>query len=122
MKQFISSAGVFWCIRIIVCYNYTNILDKSKEGLDFTDNFIPTSIIANYLCKYFDGGDVLVSISSTSLSDEQQDHQTALLNDLISEPKFSKFSYNILDHIDQSSRGNHKIVNLIFIDESESLM
>lgn len=90
-------------------------------SFDSDGTLIPSEIIANFLKTYFDSEEMFVSISLLSSNLDQKYFQTGLLKKLVTSSKFSNFSYNILNKIDQSRNGNKNAFNLILVDGSASL-
>lgn len=89
--------------------------------IESNDSNIPITIITNYLHKYFDPEIIFFSISLSSLNVNHQYYQDEMVDKLISTPKLTNFSFNVLNIIDQFRSGNLNVFNLIFTDESESL-
>lgn len=120
MNNRISVIIYFVYIQCLVNCNFDS-LHRNVERVETNETHILNEIIANYLHKYFDDEDIFFSISLSSMNDEQNYFQENLIHELVVGPKFSNFSYNILQTIDQSRSGNRNVFNLIFIDGDASL-
>lgn len=94
---------------------------SSVERLDLEEIIFPSEIIANFLKKYLDSEEIFVSISMLSSNYDQKYFQQDLLKKLVTNSKFSRFPYNILNKLDQSREGNKNVFNLILVDGSASL-
>lgn len=85
------------------------------------ETIIPTEIIGNYLHKFLSYNEVYLSIALSSVNIDQHLLQQNFVSKLMMDSKLVNFSFNILNTLDQSRRGNTDVFNLILIDGSESL-
>lgn len=108
---------IFFC----VCVKCNVLLHNNLITTDIDKTVIPTEIISNYLQKYLSCDEVFLSISLTSPNDDREYFQEDLISNLVVNSKLENFSYNILNKVDQSRRGNRNVFNLVFIDRSALL-
>lgn len=109
---------IFSVLIYICCVNCSVLFGETFKQ---DETIIPTEIIGNYLHKYLDYNEVYISITLSSSNNEQFSFQQDLVSNLITHTKLDNFSFNILNKLDQSRRGNIHVFNLILIDGSKSL-
>lgn len=81
---------------------------------------IPTEIISNYLHKYFGQENIFVSFVFTSSNGYKNYFQKVLITKLMRH-KLGNFSCNLSNGINILRIGNKNALNLILIDEKDSL-
>lgn len=98
------------------------MLNANLNTLKNDETIIPNKIISNYLYNYLSREKVFLSIVCLDSKDSHSYFQNILISKLISNPKLSHFSYNILNGVDQMQQGNINAFNVIIVNGSVSLL
>lgn len=106
----------------MLCCNCDISLHNNMKTSESDETIIPTEIIGNYLYKYLNYNEMFLSISLTSTTDDRDYFQEDLISNLMVNSKLENCTYNILDGVDPSRRGNMDVFNLVLIDRSASLV
>lgn len=90
--------------------NKFNIEHSSDDGV------ILAAIITRHLNQYFSANDYFVSIvGSAKVKDIH------FQDDLFDDPSLAKFPHNVLNELDQTMFGEKNVINLVLVDDYESL-
>lgn len=102
----------------LLCVKCIFLFDINRE--DGTQ--IPVEIVSNYLRKYLNCKEHFLSIAFSSSNDEQKYFQKDLISNMLKCAKLNNFTYRIMNEVYQYRKGNKIVFNVIFVDESASIL
>lgn len=85
------------------------------------NSVVLSSIISNFLIKYFGGERIFVSLILSSSRKEQYYFEEDFFNDLFDDPVLKEFAYNVLDKLDETIHTQRNAFNLIIVDDCQTL-
>lgn len=92
---------ILWLFVSLLWVECNSTALKSVNEPKNSQIYIPIEIVSNYFYKYFRNSEVFISISMSSSSEVQKYFQNDMITELVKHSRFSNFTYNILDTMDQ---------------------